>query len=122
MKNKTSMENLTEEHRECLPSEQELAAFQRAIQVITGKWKVEILWFLLHGTRRFGQIRKAFPSITQHMLTAQLRALEQDGLIIRTSYAEIPPRVEYALTERAYALKPVFQALAAWAQQASEPE
>lgn len=94
MKNKTSMENLTEEHRECLPSEQELAAFQRAIQVITGKWKVEILWFLLHGTRRFGQIRKAFPSITQHMLTAQLRALEQDGLIIRTSYAEIPPHVE----------------------------
>lgn len=97
------------------PSEAELNEFRRAIGTIIGKWKVEILWVLLNGPLRFGEVRKALPGITQHMLTAQLRALEADRLISRTSYAEIP-RVEYALTEHARALKPIFLALTEWAR------
>ena len=88
----------------------------RAIGTIVGKWKVEILWVLFDGPLRFGEIRKALPNITQHMLTAQLRALEADRLISRTAYAEVPPRVEYSLTEHALALKPAFFALTEWAR------
>ncbi|OKB67793.1 hypothetical protein BHU62_04950 [Serratia marcescens] len=84
--------------------------------MIIGKWKVEILWVLLGGPLRFGEVRRALPGITQHMLTAQLRALEADLLISRVQFAEIPPRVEYALTEHAHTLKPVFIALSEWAR------
>jgi DNA-binding HxlR family transcriptional regulator len=100
----------------CPPTEAELDEFRRAVRSIIGKWKVEILWVLLEGPLRFGQVRKALPGITQHMLTAQLRALEADRLVTRTSYAEIPPRVEYALTDYARALKPIFLALTEWAR------
>ena len=65
---------------------------------------------------RFGELRRALPGITQHMLTAQLRALEADHLVSRTPYPEIPPRVEYALTDNAYALKPIFLDLLSWSQ------
>ncbi|WP_265671134.1 winged helix-turn-helix transcriptional regulator [Klebsiella grimontii] len=118
MKNKTSMKNHTNTPaaQQCPPSEAELNEFRQAIGTIIGKWKVEILWVLLNGPLRFGEVRKALPGITQHMLTAQLRALEADRLISRTSYAEIPPRVEYALTEHARALKPIFLALTEWAR------
>ena len=101
---------------QCAPTEAELAEFRAAVNRVIGKWKVEILWVLLPGPLRFGAVRKALPGITQHMLTAQLRALERDRLVSRTSYAEIPPRVEYALTEHALALKPIFLALIEWAR------
>jgi DNA-binding HxlR family transcriptional regulator len=94
----------------------ELNEFRHAVNTIVGRWKIDILWILLGGPMRFGELRKAMPGITQHMLTAQLRALEADRLINRTAYAEIPPRVEYALTNNAIALKPIFLALVEWAR------
>ncbi|GLK74519.1 helix-turn-helix transcriptional regulator [Ancylobacter dichloromethanicus] len=100
----------------CVPSVVELNEFRQAVNMITGRWKIDILWVLLAGPMRFGELRRALPGITQHMLTAQLRALEADGLIARTAYAEIPPRVEYALTDNARALKPIFEGLADWAR------
>ena len=104
----------------CPPTKTELDEFRRAIRMIIGRWKLDILWVLKSGPMRFGELRRALPGITQHMLTAQLRALEADGLVIRTAYAEIPPRVEYALTDGALALRPVFSALIEWARDLKE--
>src|SRR5215467_6366907 len=93
------------------------AEFRRAVGMINGRWKLEILWLLLsHGTRRFGELKRGLPGITQHMLTAQLRALERDGLIKRTVYAEVPPRVEYENTPAARKLRPIFVEIVQWAQ------
>ncbi|NVN45099.1 helix-turn-helix transcriptional regulator [Asaia siamensis] len=90
---------------------------RRAFSLLAGKWKLEIMW-LLHGrVHRFGELKRAIPGITQHMLTAQLRELEADGLVSRTVFAEVPPRVEYEMTERAYGLAPTMTALAAWWQE-----
>jgi len=87
---------------------------RRAFAMLSGKWKLEIMWLLHQRVHRFGELRKAVPGITQHMLTAQLRELEADGLISRTVYAEVPPRVEYEMTAKARGLKPTMEALAAW--------
>ena len=90
---------------------------RRAFSLLSGKWKLEIMW-LLHGrVHRFGELRKAIPGITQHMLTAQLRELEADGLVSRTVFAEVPVRVEYEMTDKARGLGPTMQALAAWWQE-----
>jgi DNA-binding HxlR family transcriptional regulator len=86
---------------------------RRAFAMLSGKWKLEIMWLLHHRVHRFGELRKAIPGITQHMLSAQLRELEADGLISRTVFAEVPPRVEYEMTEKARGLGPTMQALAA---------
>ena len=99
----------------CVPEPGAVARFHATIDAVAGKWKIEILCTLLDGARRFGELRRALPRITQHMLTAQLRDLESSGLLTRTVYAEMPQRVEYALTEAAYALLPVFRALHTWA-------
>ena len=72
-----------------------------ALSTITGKWKLEILWLLNQRVHRFGELRRAIPGITQHMLTTQLRELESDGLVRRKIFAEVPPRVEYAMTPAA---------------------
>ena len=85
-----------------------------ALTTITGKWKLEILWLLNQRIHRFGELRRAIPGITQHMLTTQLRELEFDGLIRRKIFAEVPPRVEYAITPAAEALKPVIDAVFTW--------
>lgn len=90
---------------------------RRAFSLLSGKWKLEIMWLLNQRLYRFGELRKSIPGITQHMLTAQLRELEMDGLISRTVYAEVPPRVEYAMTDKARALGPTLQALTVWWQQ-----
>lgn len=87
---------------------------RRAFLMISGKWKLEILWLLNLRVHRFGELRKGMPGITQHMLTAQLRELEKDGLISRTVFAEVPPRVDYALTDKARGLAPVMDALITW--------
>jgi DNA-binding HxlR family transcriptional regulator len=94
-----------------------VAEFHDALRTITGKWKGEILWHLAQRTHRFGELRRAIPGVTQHMLTAQLRELEADGLVKRTAYSEIPPRVEYEVTAAARALRPVFEALFVWSRQ-----
>jgi DNA-binding HxlR family transcriptional regulator len=90
---------------------------RRALTLISGKWKLEILWLLHHRTHRFGELRRAIPGVTAHMLTAQLRELETDGLITRTIYPEMPPRVEYAMTDTAKALDPTIRSLLKWWQE-----
>lgn len=75
------------------------AEIRGAFTLITGKWKLEILWLLNQRIHRFGELKRSIPGITQHMLTTQLRELEADSLISRTLFAEVPPRAEYALTD-----------------------
>ncbi|WP_026872248.1 winged helix-turn-helix transcriptional regulator [Inquilinus limosus] len=87
---------------------------RRAFALLSGKWKLEIMWLLNQRVYRFGELRKAIPGITQHMLTAQLRELEADGLVSRTVFAEVPPRVEYEITAKARGLGPAMEALTAW--------
>ncbi|WP_254019880.1 winged helix-turn-helix transcriptional regulator [Mesorhizobium escarrei] len=87
---------------------------RRAFALFSGKWKLEIMWLLNQRVYRFGELRKAIPGITQHMLTAQLRELEADGLVSRTVFAEVPPRVEYAITPKARGLGPTMEALTDW--------
>lgn len=87
---------------------------RRAFALLSGKWKLEIMWLLNQRVYRFGELRKAIPGITQHMLTAQLRELEADGLVSRTVFPEVPPRVEYEITEKARGLGPTMEALTAW--------
>ncbi|AZE24125.1 winged helix-turn-helix transcriptional regulator [Pseudomonas chlororaphis] len=87
---------------------------RRAFALLSGKWKLEIMWLLNQRVYRFGDLRKAISGITQHMLTAQLRELEKDGLVSRTVFAEVPPRVEYEITAKARALGPTMEALAIW--------
>lgn len=90
-------------------------AVEAALSLIDGKWKGVVLYHLLEGTHRFNEIRRRIPNVTQRMLTNQLRELEADGLILRTVYPEVPPKVEYSLTARGRSLEPVIAALKAWA-------
>ncbi|KJF67666.1 winged helix-turn-helix transcriptional regulator [Rhizobium nepotum] len=87
---------------------------RRAFAMLSGKWKLEIMWLLHQRIYRFGELRKAIPGITQHMLSAQLRELEADGLVSRTVFAEVPPRVEYEMTQKARGLGPTMEALSVW--------
>ena len=88
-----------------------------ALNVIGGKWKPIILHMLLDGTLRFGVIKKNIPPISQKMLTQQLRELEMDGIVQRKVYAEVPPKVEYSLTELGASLEPILLELYAWGQE-----
>lgn len=87
---------------------------ETTLTLIGDKWKVLVLRDLMDGTKRFGELRKSVGQVSQKVLTAQLRTMEACGLLTRTVYAEVPPRVEYTLTETGYSLKPVLDALAAW--------
>lgn len=87
---------------------------EATISLIGGKWKCVILYHLVDGVVRFNEIRRRIPGVTQRMLTNQLRELEDDGLIVRTVYPEVPPKVEYSLSPLGKSLKPVFMALSAW--------
>ena len=91
-------------------------AVEATLDLIDGKWKGVILFHLQGGTQRFGELRKRMPGITQRMLTKQLRALEDDRLVIRKVYAEVPPRVEYTLSEIGESLRPVIETLRAWGE------
>jgi DNA-binding HxlR family transcriptional regulator len=87
------------------------------LNLIDGKWKGVILFHLQTGTCRFGELRRRMPRITQRMLTKQLRALEEDGLITRKIYPEVPPRVEYTLSEMGERMRPVIDVLYAWGEE-----
>lgn len=87
---------------------------EAALDKIGGKWKVLILWHLRSSIHRFGELKRLIPGITQKMLTQQLRELERDELITRKIYAEVPPRVEYALSARGGTLEPVLNMLCRW--------
>jgi DNA-binding HxlR family transcriptional regulator len=87
---------------------------EATLELIGGKWKGLVLYHLLQGTMRFSELRRKVPGVTQRMLTRQLRELESAGLIRRTVYAEVPPRVEYSLTTGGGSLRPVILALREW--------
>jgi len=87
------------------------------LSVIGGKWKLLIISQLQRGVSRFGQLRRAIPGVTQTMLTQQLRELEEDGVVSRTIFPEIPPRVEYALTDFGKTLDCVLQVMGMWGEQ-----
>lgn len=87
---------------------------ETTLMLIGDKWKVLILRDLMNGTMRFGELKKSIGTVSQKVLTAQLRDMEEKGLLTRKVYAEVPPRVEYTLTETGYSLKPVLDAMWAW--------
>ncbi len=87
---------------------------EACLEVIGGKWKGVILFHLLGGTKRFGQLSRLMPAVTQRMLTRQLRELEADGIVVRAAYPEVPPRVEYSLSPFGKTLAPVLQVLRGW--------
>ena len=86
---------------------------ETTLSLIGDKWKVLILRDLMPGTKRFGELKKSVGNVSQKVLTAQLRAMEESGLVHREVYAEVPPRVEYTLTETGYSLKPILDSM--WA-------
>ena len=89
---------------------------ETTLMLIGDKWKVLILRDLMPGTKRFGELKKSIGSVSQKVLTAQLRAMEESGLVIRTIYAEVPPRVEYSLTELGQSLKPILDSMWNWGE------
>lgn len=85
-----------------------------AMGFIGGKWKAVILWYLRQGPVRFGELRKLIPGITEKMLSMQLRQLEKDGIVERKVFAEVPPRVEYSLTEMGVNMIPMLEKIGEW--------
>lgn len=87
---------------------------EATLEIIGGKWKGVILYHLLEKTYRFGELKKMMPGITQHTLTKQLRELEEDELVSREVFAEVPPRVEYSLTKRGESLREIIVMMRDW--------
>ena len=93
---------------------------ETTLTLIGDKWKVLILRDLMPGTRRFGELKKSVGNVSQKVLTVQLRAMEESGLVHRQVYAEVPPRVEYSLTELGKSLKPILDSMWAWGEEYKE--
>jgi DNA-binding HxlR family transcriptional regulator len=92
-----------------------ICGIDAAMDVVSGKWKSLILWELdNHGTRRFGELRRGLPGVSEKMLTQHLREMEQDGLIHREVYRQVPPKVEYSLTEQGVSLNEALGPLGDW--------
>lgn len=89
---------------------------ETTLSLIGDKWKVLILRDLMSGTKRFGELKKSIGSVSQKVLTAQLRDMESNGLVTRTVYPEVPPRVEYSLTALGRSLKPILDAMWNWGE------
>ena len=87
---------------------------ETTLMLISNRWNVLILRDLMEGTKRFGELKKSLGNISQKVLTANLRAMDENGLLIRTVYAQVPPKVEYRLTDTGYSLKPVLDAMVLW--------
>ena len=90
---------------------------ESTLSLIGDKWKVLILRDLITGTKRFGELKKSIGTVSQKVLTAQLRNMEENGLVHREVYAEVPPRVEYSLTELGQSLKPILDAMQNWGEE-----
>ena len=86
---------------------------ETTLMLISDRWKVLILRDLMDGTKRFGELKRSVGSVSQKVLTSNLRSMEETGLLTRKVYAEVPPRVEYTLTETGYSLKPILDAMVA---------
>ena len=104
------MQQPTREYETCCP-------VVATLDIIGGKWKVLILYHLNTQTRRFNELQRLMPAITQRMLTLQLRELENDGIVHREVYPQVPPKVEYSLTEFGLTLMPVIEAMHRWGQE-----
>lgn len=89
---------------------------EMTLQLIGDKWKILILRDLLTGTKRFGELKKSVTGITQKVLTSNLRAMESSGLLTREVFPEVPPRVEYTLTDMGYSLEPILQSMYSWGE------
>ena len=89
---------------------------ETTLTLISDKWKVLILRDLMPGTKRFGELKKSVGNVSQKVLTSQLREMEQSGLLIHTVYPEVPPRVEYTLTDLGRSLKPILDAMQSWGE------
>lgn len=89
---------------------------ETTLTLISDKWKVLILRDLMPGTKRFGELKKSIGHVSQKVLTSQLRQMEQRGLVSRKVYAEVPPRVEYTLTDLGYSLRPIMDAMWSWGE------
>lgn len=98
-----------------------LCPVETCLELLSGKWKPRILWKLhQRGVVRFGEMKRGMPEITAKMLTQQLRELEQDGLVTRRVYAEVPPKVEYSLSPFGETLKPILDNIARWGTENQE--
>ena len=90
---------------------------ETTIKMLGDRWKVQIIECLMDGTKRFGELKRELGDITQKVLTSNLRMLEENGILIRHVYAQIPPRVDYTLTNLGYNLRPVIDSMVAWAEE-----
>jgi DNA-binding HxlR family transcriptional regulator len=97
-------------------------ALDVTMDYIAGKWKTVVLWYLRKDKKRYNELRKLIPDITEKMLSLQLKQLEKDGIVLRKVYAEIPPRVEYSLTAFGKTLIPVVEAIARWGRALAEKD
>jgi DNA-binding HxlR family transcriptional regulator len=97
-------------------TEFEKCPVETSIDVLTGKWKILILWYLLSETKRFNELQKLLPRTTQKMLIQKLRELEKDGIVHREVYPVVPPKVEYSLTSYGQSLKPILKTLYLWGE------
>ena len=99
-----------------MDEEREYCPIEAALAVISGKWKPHIFRHLIGRTLRFGQLQSALPNVTRKVLTEQLRELENDDVIIRTVYPQVPPKVEYSLSDYGKTLIPIMRSLSGWGQ------
>jgi DNA-binding HxlR family transcriptional regulator len=97
-------------------------AMDVTMDYIGGKWKTVVLWYLRDKTMRFNELKRQIPEITEKMLSIQLKTLEEDGLVNREVFAEVPLRVEYSLTEFGKTLRPVLEAIAKWGRSLGETD
>ncbi|WP_227394946.1 winged helix-turn-helix transcriptional regulator [Jeotgalibacillus aurantiacus] len=96
-------------------------SIEYTLNKVGGKWKLVILWHIIFdGTQRYNALRRLLPGITHKMLSQQLKELEQEGLIIRTQYNEMPPKVEYAISEKGLTLKPLLEEMHKWGREQGE--
>jgi len=118
MENDTNIDNQLNKNEKKIVFDEESCPVTATMQVLGGKWKAILINAIYHTSpARFGELKRSVKGITQSMLTQQLRELEEDGLISRKIYAEIPPRVEYTLTDFGFTLSPIMQSMANWGKE-----